>query len=57
MITPETVAELVALAEQCQLPAEFVAALGPERERARDEQGRFIADNPATPQDEAWVPA
>lgn len=27
MIAPETVAELVALAEQCQLPSEFVAAL------------------------------
>lgn len=25
--------------------------------RARDEQGRFIADDPATPDvDEAWVP-
>jgi hypothetical protein len=27
----------------------------PELIRARDEQGRFIADDPATPQDEAWV--
>jgi hypothetical protein len=23
--------------------------------RARDEQGQFIADDPATPEDEAWV--
>lgn len=29
MIAPETVAELVQLAEQCQLPPEFVSALQP----------------------------
>lgn len=29
MIAPETVAELVGLAEQCNLPSEFVAALQP----------------------------
>lgn len=23
-------------------------------ERARDEQGRFIADDPSTPENEAW---
>jgi hypothetical protein len=27
----------------------------PELIRARDEQGRFIADDPTTPQGEAWV--
>lgn len=54
---PETLAPLVAAAEACHLPADFVAALVPERERARDEQGRFIADDPATPQDEAWASA
>ena len=27
----------------------------PELERARDEQGRFIADDPSTPENEAWV--
>lgn len=26
-----------------------------EPERARDEQGRFIADDPTTPENEAWV--
>jgi hypothetical protein len=25
--------------------------------RARDEEGRFIADDPATPEDEAWIEA
>jgi len=29
----------------------------PELIRARDEQGRFVADDPTTPQDEAWVSA
>lgn len=52
---PETIEELVAAAQAANLPAEFVGALSPERERARDEQGRFIADDPATPEDEAWV--
>jgi hypothetical protein len=52
---PEVLAELVAAAQAANLPTEFVAALSPERERARDEQGRFIADDPATPEDEAWV--
>jgi len=28
-----------------------------ELERARDDQGRFVADDPTTPQDEAWIPA
>ena len=27
----------------------------PQMERARDEQGRFIADDPNTPENEAWV--
>lgn len=52
---PEALAALTAAAQDCHLPAEFVATLEPNRERARDEQGRFIADDPATPQDEAWV--
>lgn len=52
---PEALAALAASAEACHLPAAFVAALQPERERARDDQGRFIADDPATPQDEAWA--
>ena len=27
----------------------------PELIRARDSQGRFLADDPATPEDEAWT--
>lgn len=53
--TTEALAALVAAAQACNLPADFVAALQPERERARNEQGRFIADDPATPQNEAWM--
>lgn len=33
----------------------FRSPATPEPERARDEQGRFIADDPSTPEDEAWV--
>lgn len=52
---PEVVAELVTAAHAANLPAEFVGVLAPELIRARDEQGRFIADDPATPRDEAWA--
>ena len=52
--SPEALAALVAAAEACHLPSEFVAALQP-LERARDEQGRFSADDPTTPQNEAWT--
>lgn len=35
---------------------EFLSVSDPVLERARDpETGRFLADDPATPQDEAWV--
>jgi len=54
---PEVIEELVAAAQAANLPAEFVEALQPTPERARDEQGRFIVDDPATPEDEAWVSA
>lgn len=57
---PELVAELIAAAQAANLPAEVVEALepsAPELTRARDEFGRFIPDDPATPEDEAWVPA
>lgn len=50
--------ELLAAAQACNLPVEFIEAVQPAwLERARDDQGRFIADDPATPEDEAWVPA
>lgn len=29
----------------------------PELIRARDSQGRFLADDPTTPEDEAWTSA
>ena len=29
--------------------------LAAEPERAKDTQGKFLADNPATPENEAWV--
>jgi hypothetical protein len=51
--------DIAALAVQHHLPAPFIAGLAPaapERERARDEEGLFIADDPATPDvDEAWL--
>lgn len=59
----ELIGELVATAEACHLPAEFIAALqpvapAPEMVRARNPDGTFISDDPATPGvDEAWVPA
>lgn len=57
--SPEALAALAASAEACNLPAKFVAAIDPAPEpgliRARDEQGRYIADDPATPQNEAWM--
>lgn len=36
-------------------PTEAVPPPPPEPERARDPEGRFVADDPATPQNEAWV--
>lgn len=34
---------------------ELLPEAAPVLERARDDEGRFIADDPATPEDEAWV--
>lgn len=58
-IPAEVLAAVVALAEACNLPAGFVEAINPPAgmARARDAAGRFIPDDPATPEDEAWVPA
>lgn len=44
-----SMAEIQAAAEQ------YVAANMPQMERARDDDGRFIADDPNTPKNEAWV--
>ena len=54
-VPSELIEEFVQAAENCRLPSEFVAALNPAQRRARDEQGRFIADDPTTPENEAWV--
>lgn len=51
-ITPELLATVAALAAQYNLPAQFIAGLAPtapEPVRARDEHGRFIEDDPSTP--------
>jgi len=62
-VPPEELEGLAAMAEACHLPAEFVEALSPAGPpppgiiRARDDQGRFVADDPATPENEAWEPA
>ena len=34
---------------------EVVEETAPEPVRARDENGHFIADDPSTPENEAWV--
>jgi hypothetical protein len=55
-ITPELLGGIATMAAEHHLPATFIAELAPERERARDADGQFIADDPATPDvDEAWV--
>lgn len=43
------------VATSCNLPAEFVEALAPGRVRARNADGTFRADDPTTPENEAWV--
>ena len=35
--------------------AEPVVEVVVEEVRARDENGHFVADNPATPENEAWI--
>jgi hypothetical protein len=58
-ISPELLGGIAALAAEHHLPVAFITGLtpaAPERERARDTDGQFIADDPATPDvDEAWV--
>lgn len=42
----------VKLEQRLQEDAEIIDGI--LMERARDEQGRFIADDPSTPENEAW---
>lgn len=58
-VPPAELVGLAALAEACNLPEAFVEAINPPAGmvRARDAAGRFIPDDPATPEDEAWVAA
>ena len=60
LISAALVESVQALGAEYDLPSEFITALGdpePVRVRARNPDGTFIADDPATPVDEAWVPA
>jgi hypothetical protein len=58
-ISPELLGGIATMAAEHHLPEAFIAGLAPaapERERARDADGQFIADDPSTPDvDEAWV--
>ena len=55
VITDDLLIEISKLAEQSHLPAPFITALAPQHQRARDAAGRFIPDDPATPENEAWT--
>jgi hypothetical protein len=53
----EAIAEIVGKAQACNLPAEFIAALAPTRQRARNADGAFMGDDPATPDVAAAIAA
>jgi hypothetical protein len=54
-LTPESLSAIVAKAAECNLPDEFIQSLAPTLQRARNEDGTFKADDPATPNiNEAW---
>jgi hypothetical protein len=40
--------------EEKEAESKPVINLKPKRQRARSDEGKFAADNPETPQDEAW---
>lgn len=54
-VPEEVIAGFTAVATSCNLPVGFVQSLTPVRHRARNEDGTFRADDPATPVDEAWA--
>lgn len=54
-VPPEVITGFQQLATASHLPAEFVGSLEPRPPiRARDANGKFIPDDPATPINEAW---
>lgn len=50
-----TVAPIVKKPKRVKAKPETAAADVEEPIRARDEEGKFLADDPATPENEAWV--
>jgi len=58
-VSAELLAEIIAAATDSHLPQELIGSLGgmPELLRARNPDGTFVADDPFTPEDEAWAPA
>ena len=46
--------ELQPAGQEEQQPSEVTPKPGAKRKRAKDADGRFLADDPATPSDEAW---
>lgn len=57
-VSSDVIESFVQTAQRCNLPEDFVVALDPraEMKRARDDEGRFLADDPFTPDvNEAWV--
>jgi hypothetical protein len=59
LLTTELIISVQEIAAEYELPEAFIEALAAyQMVRARNEDGTFIADDPATPDvDEAWVPA
>lgn len=53
LISADLAIDVASVAAGCNLPDELVALLGPER--ARNADGTFRANDPATPGNEAWV--
>jgi hypothetical protein len=54
-LAPESISAIVAKAAACNLPDEFIQSLAPTLQRARNPDGTYKADDPATPEvNEAW---
>jgi hypothetical protein len=61
LLGQETIGSMLAKAQECSLPPEFLQAMqcdapAPRLVRARDEEGQYEGDDPSTPDvNEAWV--